>query len=364
MAWVLHPSHAHRWARCPAAPRMAQYGIDRGSTTADEGKAAHWLASMVLTGEVGDVSELIDRRDPDGHAITGGIADNTDIHIQYVQQHAATPIVEKLMGSILPSISDVCPDVWWLDETADILEIVDFKYGFRPVEVVGNYQLLLGAWAAIYMMTHTPTMIRLTIVQPRLFTGGDQIQTWEIDYNELDRQITALNDLAILTQAPDAPTVAGEIQCRYCPAIHCCPASRAAGLSLLDVAEQGAPEFVDNFQLRAEQVQLKRAVELGKMRIEAIENQLIDSLRKGSLVKGIAIGAGQGNRKWTVTPEQLAIAGKMHGVNLLEQKPITPAAAIRAGLPEHLLSVLTTRGSTAPKIVDIDLTKKAKEAFK
>lgn len=365
MAFELHAWDAHRWTRCPAAPRMSKFGTEAPRSDADEGDAAHWAASQVIMGEHADVSELIDNRDPDGHAITAEIAEHADVYIQYVQDHADMPRVEETMPSRLPGVAPVRPDVWWYDEITRTLEIVDFKYGFRPVAAFENYQLLIGANA---LFDGAPaTIIKLTIVQPRPFIDGGPIQTWTISTAELDAQITSLfHGAVIATQDPNAPTIAGEIQCRYCSAIHCCPAARAQGLTLLDIAERGAPEFIDDQYLRNEQVQLRRAVELGKLRIDAIETHLIESIRGGAVIPGIGIGAGQGRRKWKshLTTAQMEIAGDVSGIDLLEQKPITPAQASKAGLSDAVLAMMTTRGNTAPKIVDIDLTKKAGEVFK
>lgn len=45
----LSPSGAHRWMKCAAAPALEAGAVDPSSGFADEGTAAHSLASLALT---------------------------------------------------------------------------------------------------------------------------------------------------------------------------------------------------------------------------------------------------------------------------------------------------------------------------
>lgn len=375
MAEQLNVSQWEGWANCPAFPVMRKSGNPLQSSTAKEGTAAAWVAMMILTGQVIDVSELVGRRDPDGYAITGDVAANVKIYTDYVTAGVGFNLSERLhveepIESGVTFINDIKPDAWWYDEGTDALEIVDDKNGWRIVEPFGNFQLLLAAatiQASHYVFhRHQIQNFRLTIVQPNPSHSQGPIRTWVLTRDELSNwHDYILNGPAAATQQPDAPAIAAERQCRYCNPVNCA-AARATGLTLLDIVASGEPDMTtSSVDLRAEQVKLRSAVKVAQLRDKSIEQELIENIRQGEVVEGIAIHQGQGNRKFKpeVTPEKLKLLGGIYGVKLTEEKPVSPAEAERVGLPETVLETLTTRGKTAPKIVDIDLTKRAKEAF-
>lgn len=231
--------------------------------------------------------------------------------------------------------------------------IADLKDGMSPVSAVENPQLeqyALGVLAGLAVENY-PRKFRLVIFQPNLAKIGQPIlSTWEITPAELLARVPAIIAQAAATDAPDAPLVPGETQCKYCRAKGSCSAQankamekvglmfgpvnqQPQGVSLvapgpavlpsflggpapqvvtpdvmppevMDMAQQAAakdPTKMNDAQLR----QVMEAAPLVRAFLKGVEEQIEQRLLKGVPVPGFKLVRGKGSREWALSEEEM-----------------------------------------------------------
>lgn len=231
---------------------------DRGSEFADEGTAAHFLASECLEGEH-DAKFFLDRCIAVGTGYTGWMPDETvdgslfvvdadmcrevQKYIDYVREAAQGG--ELHVEQRLAIFGGAIPDQFGTSDAVIIfpkkLKDVDFKYG-RGVQVFAeeSEQLMLYALGALdeFDLLGEIEEVELTIFQPRL----NHVDTWTCSVEHLrafeQRAIAAgqralriaesLDGLTPLAVEANAEKILapGPDQCRFCKAKATCPALR------------------------------------------------------------------------------------------------------------------------------------------
>jgi len=82
----------------------------------------------------------------------------------------------------------------------------------------------------------------------------------------------------------------------------------------------------------------------------------------GLIVPGFEIRTGKGDRRWSISPQQVKEIGGMFGKELTETKPCTPKQAEVRGVPKEVVAGQVYRPDTAAKLKRID-PNKARNAF-
>lgn len=102
--------------------------------------------------------------------------------------------------------------------TDDLVIINDLKWGRGiPVSPVQNKQLMLyaaGFWWNVARHISKATRIKIIIDQPRHAGGGGE---WELSLEDLLKFADEAGEASRRTDAPDAPRVASEKGCMFCP---------------------------------------------------------------------------------------------------------------------------------------------------
>jgi hypothetical protein len=299
----LAPSAAYRWSRCPGSVALinalpeAERGVQEENEYTAFGTACHGLAEAQLLGVFG-ATEL---PTPEEAAI---------IHpyVEYVrsrEEEGAGLVVESrvsLSGLGPPEPIYGTPDaqLW----SPDTLEIVDLKSGYVPVEPEENEQLTLYAAGALLgsplEIAQWPTLVRLTIVQPR--AGG--IKSWEVGTDEvmrLARRIVA----SAWEVKPGAPLVPGD-HCRFCPAQAHCPAlrSHAALVAQVDfaVVPSDAPPAPDTLPI-ATAADILGRVDVLEAWFAALRARITRALEAGQEVPGWKLVTKRPRRVWNNAQE-------------------------------------------------------------
>ena len=219
-----------------------------------------------------------------------------------------------------------------------VAEIIDYKDGISPVLAKDNDQMEQYAWGMLAMYPNAKfKRIRMTIIQPKLKVKGiDPISSHEVDVDDFAARMGAIIDQAAATDAPDAPLVPGDSQCKYCRAKGGCTAlaqhtMKASGIVFqnLDVAQQAAdkqPTELTDEQLR----ELIEAAPLIRQMLEGAEKEAMRRFETGHPIAGLKVVKGRGSREWALDEEQIAAKLKMMGLGKAEIYPaklITPAQA-------------------------------------
>lgn len=255
----LSPSGAKRWLACAGSLAMEAGVEDKGSEFADEGTAAHFLASECLEGEhdakffLSQVIEVSDagvnwwKGEPAGtdgscFKVDADMCREVQKYIDYVWAEAGDG--EMHIEQRLPIFGGAIPDQFGTSDAVIVrgtqMHVIDLKYG-RGVQVFAekNEQLMLYALGALdeFDLLGEIEYVLMTVHQPRL----NHVDTWECSVSQLrdfeQRAIAAgkraLN-LADGCETGDGGAIAdlegmltpGPDQCRFCKAKATCPALR------------------------------------------------------------------------------------------------------------------------------------------
>lgn len=330
----LSASSAHCWMNCPGAIKAQEPFPDKGSTYADEGTAAHMLASRCLNEEVDAWHYLaesvdIDMRDslciftPTDEdladkarrifEIDDEMVNSVQEYLDLVREHlyeteGATLFVEQRV-----EFSD------WVNEgfgTADAivvapgtLKIFDLKYG-RGVAVVAkeNEQAQLYALGVLQEFEFLGLIegideVTLYISQPRKNGTND----WDVSVTDLLKFGERVKECAIAAEAEDAPRVPGEKQCQWCRAKSDCKELADASMEELvgEFAEWEAQMQDDEFELDDPDLigdNLRLAImdkaPLIKKFLGAIEDRIFEETADGKHEGRYKMVEGRSNRRW------------------------------------------------------------------
>lgn len=222
----LGPSAADRWTVCPRSVREIERLVAEGkidphasSGAADEGTAAHQVR--------GDALDLgLDAWDFLGTSITiNGVEYPCDedmcVHLQpgidWLREQEGTLIVEHRvdLSAWMPGQFGTL-DTGVINYRARRATINDLKYGAGvDVQAVENKQLRIYAIGTMdnFDLWDKVDEVELVIDQPRL--GG--MKHWSVSAEELREFAHEVKAAALRVDDPDAPFVASEKGCYWCP---------------------------------------------------------------------------------------------------------------------------------------------------
>lgn len=354
-------SSAHRWLKCPMSA-IDLLGVDeKESEAAAAGTEAHEIAAAVLQGEEVKVpDELKWAIDLYVETVQKLVTGTSELHVEESFTHPC----ESRIGGIADAI------VW--DFQSRHLTVIDFKYGFKRVEVPNNAQLML--YALLMVLTHniSPARITLTIVQPRADHPLGAVRSWDTDlvdllefWGECRRAIARVDDPAQRIE------VVGD-HCLYCQRAPLCKTLRESNQVVIDEAENISRGVAISPERLASMLVL---VPRAQAMLKALWGMAESMLARGIQIPGFALDADNfGRRKWIDWPkvEEFLKAQGVDEERVYKKEPISPAQAEklvpREALPE--LRSYATADRLPPKMVSTsDVRKpvagiKASDVFK
>lgn len=324
----LSASGSHKWAACPASPRVEQAEQESTSIWAAEGTVAHFVASETLEGRplgLGSTVYITAGGDATLYPDASGYAykfvlDSTMLgHVaEYVQN------IKEFAGSDGALFVEQALDISVVTGeegargTADAvvlrgseLQVHDLKYGRNAVDVTDNKQLMLYAYAAYetYCAFGEFDQVLIAIHQPRVGSGAPSTQTLTIA--ELEEHIQGLRTAAevalyVLTNEEEGfdpflyATPGGHCSDNYCKARATCPALVGAVEQATEeasgffAAEAGGEDYLSrlgNLAAKVPMVQDWCKSVMDKLFTEVLE--------KKQSVPGFKVVMGrEGNRAW------------------------------------------------------------------
>lgn len=246
----LSPSGAHRWSRCPASLLIEEKLPDKGSKYADEGTAAHELASWIL-------AEM--RTKADAEALIGVLGVEVNDNVWPITQEMVDHCFDyaKLVreyaegGSLL--VEQRVEFSTWIDVPksfgtsdavilkSDQIIVVDFKYGMgERVDANENEQLMLYALGALHEFSWFADFkdVVMVIHQPRL----NHVSEYVVDVDHLLEFAARMKFAAKAALTPNTDFNPGKKQCRWCRAQATCPAVRS---DIVEMVAADASDFDD-----------------------------------------------------------------------------------------------------------------------
>lgn len=344
----LSPSRAARRLACPGS-LQAELRCPKTSTGAAalEGQAAHEVLAYALKNK-GNV-ELY--TSSEGITITDEMKECArwayDIILDGVHKTNSVLHIEEMVSSKLinKQISGT-PDVWVYHPKLNLVELYDYKYGFRPVEAFENPQLAeyaFGIAAKIFETFQVYPKFEAYILQPRPFFKIacwpfwiDPITSTIINHEAFVERLKLAEEEAL---SPN-PRLQASPQCFYCTAAASCTTLRDACLNALDYTGRFQDEItgqplVDALLIGRHLTHLRNAAKIIDARMTAIEEHAKELLICGEVVPGWSLQPGMSRLKWEHSIDQVKELGTLYGIDVLKSPElITPTQAIKAGIPE------------------------------
>ncbi len=360
---TLSPSKRGQWRRCPGSIReQAKYPDPGSGPAAIDGTHSHTLLESAIKANQPAAAfiggELVDHEGK--FMVDKDRADRVQVALNYIKQRVDAIVLAGHMNLKVLTESRVDP-AWLLGRTdmggtvdvqifgGDTVELIDYKDGIGEVSAKDNDQLelyALGVLAGFKLPingSYPFSKIKMTIIQPKLaFKGLPVITSHDVMVQDILDKIGTMVLEAAATDAPDAPLVAGDIQCKFCRAKGGCSAlagnvMKEIGImfqpvnqtSVLDVAQQSAnkdPNTMSDQQIR----EIMEAAPLMRQLLEAVDAEALRRFNAGVSIPGLKCVYGRGSRAWALPEDQIADKLIKMGVpkgSVYETKLVSPAKA-------------------------------------
>lgn len=343
------PSSAHRWVGggCTGSiASMAAMPRPPDTRAASEGTRLHDLAASMLLGRYNRTA--CDQADWE---IIGPYVEHVEaLH----QKYRGTLHVEETLRH--PVFGSGTPDA--VIRAPQRLIIIDLKTGWRPVEAIRNWQLLMYA-----CMLEPPqgTTVELCIVQQPPYHPDGPIRTWTVEPDLVLFDTLIRKAISEINEAPKL--VATPSNCLYCSAVTNCDAARNASLGGMDMALSRTGPLPAE-ALRTELITMRNVVKLSQQRLVALEAEAEARMRGGEMVPGCAMQTGRrGAREWDADADKVRAVCAMVGQDAAAPQALqTPAQMIKAGVPEALVDSVTKRKPSKMSITT-DAIEKTRKLF-
>jgi hypothetical protein len=369
---LLRPSSALRWVNCAGSHALeGLYPEDEDSPEAREGTAAHYYATEALEGRVHAVGTLA----PNGHPIDAYMVEGAQHWIDDVRAElpnlpgAQFRVETKVYAhSLIHPENEGTPDAWALSLQARRLIVWDYKYGHRYVDPFMfwqgiNYVAGIFEGNSLTLADVTGLRVSIRVIQPRNYHPSGVVRVWETTGEYLWSLIEFMRARALEAKRPAAPTQTGP-HCRDCRGRHACPAFAAVAARSMDCAGETVPMELPIDALGRELTRLQIAADRIKARISGLEEIAIAAIRNGKDVPGWRMGFVDSRERWAKDVAEVYALGDALGVDLRDNKPVTPAQAKTkfkaAGLPLEVLQAYYEKPTGAAKLSPADPNAAAK----
>lgn len=330
--------------RCAGSLAMEDGRPDTSSEFADEGTAAHELASMALTYDL-DASAylgriiMVNNRE---FIVDQDMVDNVQIYLDNVRsyvQGGQLMVEQRVEFSHIVNYPDQggTSDAIIITADGDEIQVHDLKYGRGvKVDAQDNEQLRLYALGALneYGMVGDFKRVRMVIHQPRLNHLSEEVLTIDeiaqFAEHAAERAFIAIKVLNHKDEA-ELHLEPGDKQCQWCKAKADCPKLAkhiedvvGASFEVIPVIAEGA--FNNNTVTIAtdESLAIKmKNVDLIESWCKAVRAEVERRLFDGQPVPGFKLVEGKrGNRKWG-NPSEVEAAMKSMRLKIEEMYDFT-----------------------------------------
>jgi CRISPR/Cas system-associated exonuclease Cas4 (RecB family) len=346
---TLSPSKRVRWSACPGSVREERaYPEQPSGPSAIDGTHSHTLLEHCIKAGCADPTTMVGvkMKDHDGEfTIDGDRAARVKIAIDYIARRGENAVVAAEMRvdpQWLTSRTD-------LDGTVDVqihnlgerwLEIIDYKDGMNDAWDSALLQMeqyavgVLSQFQATSSDQYPFDKVILTVIQPKLaLKGGQAIRSVEYSIARvLDEVVEAIVAQARVTDAPDAPLVPGDKQCRYCAHRGACSALATQALQVVDRVDLSVSAAdKDPTTMTDEQiVQIMEAAPLMRQLLDGVEKEAQRRLESGVPMPGLKLVNGRTSRSWRLSEDEMAEKLVKLGIPkgaIYETRLVSPAKA-------------------------------------
>lgn len=350
---------AATWSKCKGYAALceaidAELLEERDNDVREDGTAAHWLAHELWEGRRHNVGDYSPNNRELNEAMFLGVA---IYHNLLKSWEPAVCVLEQTqpVSQVFPGVADGTPDAFAFNPDTRTLYVGDFKYGFRPVEVWRNPQLIVYARTLVHQLQLRLTdNVVLVIVQPRAPHRDGVCRSWKTTVAEIIRlgDLLAADAAACYAPTPDCTAGPG---CGDCPGAASCRTQLAAAGAAMDIAYDSTPFEPTPAQIGYELVMLKAAQKHIENRITGLETIAEHKMKRGTRIPGVDFGRRATHTRWKPgSAEAVGGMGWMFGVETTEPPKTKTVAQLRDKLPAAIIEQHSFKpvGELVVKIID------------
>lgn len=342
---VFSASGSHRWIPCPGSVELIKR-VDfhePSSPSAEEGTLAHEVLENIIKD-----FPIPEKADEDMIAYANEA-------IEYISNLVPLdPDNSEYRVTIDWLIKDQygTADYRYYDVREKTLYVFDYKYGFNPVEVIGNTQM------AFYAMDDATWKdvknIVAVIMQPRAYHPDGRYRKWEFTREELMKIAVEFEKSHKLALLPNAPLETGS-HCKYCKARGNCPAIHERINELKTILDADPP--MTGEQLGERLANIRELHELVDYAKSSLETQAIHKMNSGETINGFSVVPNIGRRVLKDEKTLLSLA-PVFGVDteLLYERKIKPLGKLEKELPKEIVNICTEQPNNGFKLVQSETT--------
>lgn len=361
-------SGSSRWGKCTNWLKMQELAplelVNRAHPVTLEGNAAHDLCAMMLTHGLKPMESHIGLKIK-GVAITREMWRDCEFYARDIFSISKTDlhIEERVSAAVIHSSLFGTADCWYYDTATKTLYLWDFKYGYTIVDAVGNTQL--AAYAASIMdnlgLIDTETNLVLTIIQPRAYKLN-LIDRWELKGHGLRKIINQLKNAAQENIHGLGVNCVGD-WCKYCNArLHCGDFNNYVENLRFTIERRGLVNLNDT-DLPEYYGRVKELKEKSEWLLNGVSQIVESKLMKGGKVGNYALEPKRGRRNWAFDKDVIKNAANLMGVDISDNKILTPYQAQLKGLDINVINQFTKTESYGFNIVEKEYSRE-REIFK
>lgn len=355
----LHPSVAHRWVNCSAAPSFSQgkADVERGENdAAREGVCAAWVADTVLRGDATCAEDMVGKTHANGWFVDEEMGDHVQKYIDIVSSRTGI-----LKTELNVSLSQDPPIYGRIDSACISIDegkayVDDLKYGYRIVEPWAEQCLIYGGTLlgfdphiAASFDTSKIEEVQLGIFQPRASHPSGKYRTITYTRDQLIQRCSEIIKQGKECFAPNPSATPGP-WCDKCFGNVDCVALTHTIYSILDTVRSAQQHHMDGRELGAELDLIHFADSLVSSRKDALEAEAVSRIRK-EFIPGWEMYHGTGKRRWKFEPH---VIQAFTGVNPFEEKLVSPKQMERMKVDSALVEALSEKPPTGAKLRKIN----------
>lgn len=231
------------------------------------------------------------------------------------------------------------------------LHVEDLKYGWGPVEVFENWQLIGYAIGEVIRRGQAMDIV-FRIRQPRPHHEDGPKRTWELPYSKLLEFKERIEQRMEMITAGHKDLVTSP-KCKYCPAAVACPAFNKAFYRGVEVVHEFLQDDISDQELSFQLDLIGRIAELVKIKQDSITTLATDRIKAGKIIPNYSTVENYGNRSWKdgVKPETIKT---LTGIDVIKQEMVSPAQAEQLGIDKKFVNALVDRKFLGLKLKRVD----------
>jgi hypothetical protein len=238
------PSSLHITTPCPGSVILSEAMPVLPRTEEElEGDAAHWVALWAAYHQL-ELTSIVGLKAPNDVEITDEMIDGALLYVETVGANPGAGEVQLAIPRIHPTECGGTPDWWTWDAANKVLRVIDYKFGFRFVEVWECHQLVAYAVGLMDFLglAEEDCILELTVVQPRSYHPDGPVRTWRVAPSKLRAFVNVMHSSAVEALGPNPSTHTGA-HCLDCKARAACLTYQQTTGGIIDYSGKAQPNL-------------------------------------------------------------------------------------------------------------------------